>query len=169
MLVFLEISMLVLFPKAVTSLPAAMVPCFSPQLLPKLVTPRVTNGGDTLPDFPSRINCPTSTVSPFELVLSRPICFDLSAFTSKVEASYNRRKSVVRKTLPASPVATFYRTLIIFFLDILPLSLYANLLLALPSLPWRVAELLGLCEGSLFLHPSEGVGWHQPSIKPLQK
>ena len=158
-------------PKDKTFLATAMVPCSSTQLLPKLVTSSVTNGDVTFPHSPSHLNCPISTVSPLELVVSRSICFELSAFASKVQASYNCRtgKSVVRKTLPAAFVDTFYRTLIIFFLTVWPLSFYANLSLALQSAPWRVAQLLGLCEVPLHLHPSEWVGWHYHSIKPLQK
>ena len=97
------------------------------------------------------------------------ICFELSAFASKFKASYNCCKSVERKTLHAAPVDTFYRTLIIFFLTVLPLSLYANPVLALQYAPWHVAQLLGLSEIPLPLHPSEGVGWHHHSITPLQK
>ena len=50
---------------------------------------------------------------------------------------------------------------------VLPQRLYANLALALALLSalWRVASRLGLCEISLLLHTSEGVGWHHHSIK----
>ena len=82
-------------PKAGTYLPTAMVPCSSPLLLAKLVTPRVTNGSVTFPHFSSHLNCPIPTVSVLKLVLSRPI----------------------------------------FFLAVLPLSLYANLSLALQAAP----------------------------------
>ena len=102
-------------PKAGTSQPTAMVPCSSPQLLPKFFTPSVTNREVAFQHSPSHLNYSIPTVSPFELALSCPICFELSAFASKVKVSYNRRKSVVRKTFPAAPVGTFYRTLIIFF------------------------------------------------------
>ena len=146
-----------------------MVPYSSPQLLPKLVTYSVTNGDVTFRHSPSHLNCPISSVSPLELFLSCPICFELSAFASKVKASYNCRKSVVRKTLPAALVDSFHRTLIIFFLTVSPLSLYANLSLALQSALWREAELLGLCKIPLLLHPSEGVGRRHPSIRPIQK
>ena len=122
-----------------TSLPTVMVSCSSLLLLPKLVTPSVTNEDVTFPHYPSHLNCPIPTVSPFELVLSCPICFELSTFGSKVKASYNCHKSVVRKALPAARVDTFYRTTIIFFWTALPLSLYANLALALQFAPRRVA------------------------------
>ena len=106
--------------------------------------------------FPFHFNCPIPTVSPLELVLSSSACIELSAFASTVKASYNCRKSVARKTLPAALVYTFYRPLIIFFLTFLPSSIYVNLTLALQSAPWRVAQVLGLCEVPLLLHPSEG-------------
>ena len=78
-------------PKAGASPPTAMVPCPSPQLSPKLVTPGITNGDFTFPHSPSHFNGPVPTVSPLELVLSRPTCFELSAFVPKVKASYNCR------------------------------------------------------------------------------
>ena len=53
---------------------------------------------------------------------------------------------------------TFYWTLIISFLTVLPLSLYANLSLALQSASWRVAQLLGSLR-SFFASPSLGRGW----------
>ena len=105
-----------------------------------------------------------------ELVFSCPICFEFSALSSKLKASYNCRKSVVRKTLPTSSVDTIYRTLIISFLTVLFLCLYANLTFALQSAPWSVAQLLGLCEDRLLLHLLKRGGWHdwhQPSIKPV--
>ena len=146
-----------------------MVPRPSPQLSPKLVTPSITNGDVTFLHSPSNLNCLVPTISPLELVLSRLICFELSAFASKFKACYSCRKPVVRKSLPVSLVDTFYRPLIISFLSVLPLSLYANLCLVLQSTPWRVDQLLGLCKLPLFLHPLEGVGLHHQSIKPFQK
>ena len=160
MLISLEIRMLNLFPK----LDTAMVPCPSLQLSPKLVTPSITNGDSTFPHSPSHLNCSVPTVSPFELVLSRPICFELYAFAFKVKATNICRKSVVRKTLLTAPLDTFYRTLIIPFLTVLRLSLYANLSLALQSALWRVAQLLRLGEVPLLLDPSERVGLHHHSI-----
>ena len=152
MLVSLKICMLICF------LPTAMVPCFSPQLSRKLVTSSVTNGDVTFPHSPFHLNCPISTVSLLELVLSRPICFELSAFTSMVKAFYNCCKSASRKeNSSCSACATFYKPLIIFFLTALFLSLYANLSLALQSAPWHVAQVLSLCEIPLRLHPLEGI------------
>ena len=75
-----------------TFLATAMVRCSSPQLLPKLVTPSVTNGDVIFLNSFSHLNCPIPTVSPLKLVLSRPICFELSSFGSKVKAPYNCRK-----------------------------------------------------------------------------
>ena len=129
-----------------------MVSASSCQRFAKLVTPSVANGDVTFLHSPFYFNCPIATVFPLELVLSRPTCFELSAVASKVKASY--RKSIVRKTLPAALVDTFRKILIIFFLAVLLLSLYANLSLALKSAPWRVAQLLGLCKVPLLLHPS---------------
>ena len=97
MLVFLEISMLIFFPKLEPSCLLRWSLCFSPQLFPKLVTPSVTNGDVTFPHSSSHLNGPIPTVSPLELVLSCPICYELSAFAFKVEAYYNCRKSVSRK------------------------------------------------------------------------
>ena len=114
-------------PKPGTSLATAMVPGSSPQLLTKLVTPSVANGDVTFPHSPSHLNCPISTVTPLELVFSRPICFELSAVASKVKAFYSCRKSVVRKTLSAAPVDTFCSASIIFFLAVLLVSLNAIL------------------------------------------
>ena len=65
---------------------------------------------------------------------------------------------IVSKTLPAAPVRTFYRTLIISFLTVMPLSLQVNQSLALKFASRRVAQLLDLCEVPLLLHPSEGAG-----------
>ena len=143
-------------PKAEASLPSAMVRplCLSPAIT-KLVTSSITNEDLTFSQFLSHLNCFVPTVYPGDLVLSLPICFELSAFTSKVKAFYYCRKSVVK----------------IFFLQclwtpstglhhlfpVLPLSLYANLALALLSAPWCVVWLLGFCEVCLLLHLSEGV------------
>ena len=73
------------------------------------------------------------------------------------------------KTLPAVPVDTFYKTLIISFLIVLPLNLYANQSLVLQSGPWCVAQMLGIHEALLLLHPSKSVEYYHHSIKPLQK
>ena len=78
-------------PKAGSSL--ATVILVLSELLPKLITHSVTNGNVTFPHFASHLNCPTPTVSSLELVLSRPKCFELSAFASKVKASCNCCKS----------------------------------------------------------------------------
>ena len=122
------------------------------------------SGDATFPHSASHLNCPIPTVSLLELVLSH------LAFASTVKASYNCHKSVVRKTLPAALVDTFYRTLLIFFLTVLPLSLYANLSLALQSEPGRVAQNCWVCaKFRCFSILRKGVGWHHPSIKSLQK
>ena len=144
MLIYLEIKHHDFLPKPGTSLPTVMISCFSPQLLLKPVTPSITNVDVTFPQSPSHRNCPISAVSLLESVLSRPICFKLSTYASKVKTSYNCCKSVVRKTLPAAPVDTFCRTLIIFSFSVLPRSHYANLSLALQSAPCCVTQLLGL-------------------------
>ena len=86
-----------------------MVPCPFSQLSPKPVTPRITNRDVTFPHSPSNLNCTVPTVSPEQLVLSGPICFELFAFASLIKASYYRRKSVIRRTLPAAPVGTGHR------------------------------------------------------------
>ena len=98
-----------------------MVPCSSTQLMPKLAIPSCHKWRHYISTFPSHPNCPISTVFQLESVLSRLICFKISAFTSKAKASYKCRKSIARKTLPAAPVDTFCRTLIISFFTILPL------------------------------------------------
>ena len=85
-------------PKVGASLSTAIVPCPSAQLLPKLVTPSVTNEDVTFPHAPSHLKFPVPTVSRLEFVLLRSICFELFAFASKVKASYNFSKLVVRKT-----------------------------------------------------------------------
>ena len=51
--------------KAGTSLATAVVPCSSPQLLPKLVTFSVTNGDVTFPHSLSHLNFRISTVSSY--------------------------------------------------------------------------------------------------------
>ena len=145
-------------PKAGTSLATAIVHCSSLQLLPKFVTYGVTNGDVTFSHFPSHLKCPIPTVSPLELVLTRPICFELSAFACKAKDSYSCCYSVIGKNLPAAPMDTFYSFLIVFFLTVLHLSLYANPSLALKSALWPVAQLLGLRDVPLLLHSSERVG-----------
>ena len=69
----------------------------------------------------------------------------LSAFAFKGKDSYNCHKSVVTKTLAAAPVITFYRTLLIIsFLTALPLNLQSatwRMALALQSATWRKAQL----------------------------
>ena len=119
--------------------------CPSPQLMPKTVTPNITNGDVTFPHSPSHLNCPFPIVSSEELVLSCLISFELSTFTFMVKAIYNCCKSVVWKTFPAVPVDTFYRTLTISFLTVLLLSLYAILSLAQVLVPQRVVKVFGLC------------------------
>ena len=70
--------------------------------------------------------------------------------------------TVVRKTLPAALVDTFYRTLIIFFLTALPLSLYASLSLAMQSTPWRVAQLWVCVKFRCFLLLRKGLSGTTP-------
>ena len=85
-----------------------MIPCSSPQLLQNPLHPVSQMETSHLHNPPCHLNCPIPTVSPLELVLSRLISFELSVFASKVKAFYNCRKSFVRKTLPTTPVNTFY-------------------------------------------------------------
>ena len=137
--------------KAGASSRTAMVPCPSPQLSPQLDIPSITNGDVAFPNSSSHLNCP----------FLQFLCRNWSshapyAFASMVKASYYCHKSVVRKTLLAAPVDT--GLLIISLLTVLPLSLYANLSLPIQFAPWRVAQLFGLYEVPLLLHPSEGVG-----------
>ena len=73
--------------------------------------------------FPSHLNSAVPTVYPGKLFLSLPICFELSAFSSKVKAFHYRRKSVVKKVFPAAPMDTSHRTLIISFLSCLCASI----------------------------------------------
>ena len=101
MLVSFEISMPILFPK----LEPPWLLRWSLVLLLSYYqnsSPSVANGDVTFPHSPFHLNCPISTVSPMELVLSRLLCFEVSAFASYVKASYNSRKSVIRKTLAAA-------------------------------------------------------------------
>ena len=144
MLVSLEISTLILFPNLDPTCLLRWFLSLSPANAKKryIQYHKWRRHISTFP-FPSQ---PSHSYSfPEELVLSCPISFELSAFPSMVKAIYYCCKSVVRKTLHAAPVHTFYRTLTISFLPVLPLSLYAILSLALMSVPWRVAKLFGLC------------------------
>ena len=76
-----------------------------------------------------------------------------------VKAIYFCCKPVVWKTPPAVPVDTFYSTLTISFLTVLPLSLYAILSLALMSVPWRVIKQLGVSATFVcFSVPGKGLG-----------
>ena len=84
----------------------------------KPVTPSLTNSDVTYPHSPTHLNCPVPTVFPEELVHSRFVWFKLSAFASLIKASCYFRKLVVRKTLPAAHVNTFYRILIISLLTL---------------------------------------------------
>ena len=90
------------FRKTGASLTTSMVPCPSPQLLPKLVTHSMTNGDVTFPHSSSHFNCFIATVFLEELFLSRPICFELSDLASKVIISYYCSKSVLRKNSSCS-------------------------------------------------------------------
>ena len=105
-------------PIAAASLPTAMVrPLSLSPAIAKPVTPSITNGDVTFPHFPSHLNCTLPTVYSGESVFSLSICFELSAFASKVKAFYSSRKSVLKRFFPAAPVDTFYRILIISFLS----------------------------------------------------
>ena len=143
MLVSLEISMLILFPKLeppwLQRWLLVPLPCYFQNSLHSVSQMETSH---------FNIPPPTSTV-PFLQFLrwnwsSHAPYALISAVAFKVKASYNRRKSVVRKTLPAALAKTCYKTLIIFFLTVLLLSLYANLSLALQSARWSVAQLLSL-------------------------
>ena len=155
MMVFLQISMLIFFPKleppcllrwSLIPLPSYCQTCYT-----QYHKWRCHFSTFPLPSQLSRFNSLSG-----ELVLSLPTCFELSAFASMVKAFYYCCKSVVRKHFLAAPVDTFYRTLIISFLSFLWASV--NLSLTLQSAPWHVAWLLGLCKVSLLLHASEGIG-----------
>ena len=86
-----------------------------------------------------------------------------------VKTIYYSCKLVIWKTLPAAPVDTFYKTLTISLLTVLPLNLYAILSLALMSVPWRVAKLFGLSTIHLLLYPSKGVGKTTPLNQTASK
>ena len=124
-------------PKAGASLPCQLQWSFVPlPAIAKTRYTRITNGYVTFPHSPSHFNCPVI------LFLRRNwsfhvlhLCFKLSNFASMVKASYYCHE----KTLPAPPVNIFFRILILSFLPVLPLSLNANLFLALQFSPWRVA------------------------------
>ena len=107
--------------------------------------------------IPRNLNCSVYSFSGGIGTIS-PMCFELSARASMVKAIYYCCKSGVWKTLTGTLENTFYRTLTISFLTILPLSLYASLFLPVMSVPWRVAKLLGLGGILLLLHLLEGVG-----------
>ena len=91
---------------------------------------------------------------------SKPHMFRAFCIRFQGQSLLRCHKSAVMKTLPAAPVDTFYSTLIISFLAILPMSLYIN-------------RACGSNAGSLrsfFASTSLGrVGWHYHSIKQLQK
>ena len=95
MLVSLEINMLIHFPK--------LEP---PSLLRWSLAPLSSNCQNPLHSIsrmetshsPFYRDCPVPTVSQEELVFSRSICFELSAFASMVKTSYYCHKSVARKT-----------------------------------------------------------------------
>ena len=110
MLVSLEISKLVLFP-AYRDGPLSLSTAIT-----KPVIPSSTNGDVTFPHSSSFFNCTVFTVDPEELVLSRPICVELLHLRFQGQSPYYFCKLVVRKTVPAAPVDTFYTTLIISFL-----------------------------------------------------
>ena len=101
----------------------------TPQLSPKPVTPSITNEDVTFPHS-SHLNCPVPTVSPEELVLSRRICFELSAFASMVKVLTIVEVSRKENT-SCSACGHLLQDLHHLFFDYLPLSLYANLSLAL--------------------------------------
>ena len=156
MLVSQEISMQILFLKLE---PPHLLRWFLSlsQANAKNRSPSITNGDVTFPH-----SLPISTVPFLQFPRGNwsscvPYPLISPHFTSMIEAIYYCCKTVVRKTLPAAPVDTFYKSLTIFFLTVLPLIIYATLSLALKSLPWRVVKLFRLCEVCLLLYSSKGV------------
>ena len=157
MLVSLETSMLIFFSKL-----EFLVYCDGPlSLFLAIAKTRYTQYHKWrryISTYPSHLNCPVRTVSPQKLVFHAPVSFELSSFAFTVKASYYCRKSAVWKTLSAAPVDTFYGALTISCLTISPMSFNVIVFWARQSAPWRVVQLLGLCEVCLLLHPSKRVG-----------
>ena len=71
--------MLILFPACCDGLLSLS------QAIAKPVITSITHGAVKFPHSPYYLNCPVPTVYPEKLVLSRPICFELSAFPYKVK------------------------------------------------------------------------------------
>ena len=114
-----------------------MIPCPSPQLLPNLLHPvsQIETSHFHNP-LPFQLCCSYSfseEMGPLTSHTPYALSFPPSLQWSKL--LHCCHKSVVRKTLPAVPVDTFCRTLIIFFLTVCSLSLYAHLSLTLQSAP----------------------------------
>ena len=115
----------------------------------------------------SYLNYQVPEVSSEELLLSLPICCELSRLRCHGH-SFLRifTGSVGRRILLVVPVDTLYRTSIISSSTVLPLNLFVNLSLAplsildLWSRPWGVARLFGLRGVPPRPHPSEGVGYY---------
>ena len=133
MLVILEINILILFPKL-------ELPC----LLQWSLVP--------LHSYCQNSLHPVSQMETSPFPLSPPISTVTFLQFLRWNCSSHAWKVSRQETLPAAPVDTFCRTLIIIFLTVLPLSLNANLSLALQSAPWCVTQLLGLCKVSLLPH-----------------
>ena len=159
MLVSLEISMLILYPKLEPPLllrwSLVLLPSYSQN--PLYPVSQMGSSHFNNPPIPSELSLSYSFSVWIGLLTPHMRWAFRLRFNGHI-SYYNCRKLVVRKTLPAAHVNTLYRTLIIFFLTVLPLILYANLSLAQKSAPRRVAQLFSLCEASLLLHLSEEVG-----------
>ena len=108
--------------------------------------------------FPLPSQLPRSYSLSGELVHSRFICFELSAFASMVKAFHYCRESVGRKILYAAPVDTFYWSLIISFLS----SLWASMGIYIWFCSLHNGVWLNYWSANfaflLLLHPSKGVG-----------
>ena len=153
MLLSLEISMLILFPK----LEPPWLPrwsLFPLSAIAKPVTPSITNE-DIIFSLPSQLSCSynfSGEIGPLtpNMLWAFRLCFHDQTFLL-------RRKSVINKNFSCSACEQYtYRTLIISFLTVLPLGIYANLSFALHPGVWL--NCLGLREVPLLLHPSEEVG-----------
>ena len=150
MLVFLKISMMIVFPKLE---PLCLLRWFVVPLPSYRQNPSHPESQMETSHFHSP---PHISTVPFQHFLRRNWSSHVRyAFSPPPSLPANTptiscRKSVVRKTLPAAPVDTFYRILIISFSTVLHLSLYANLSLTPQYAPRRVAQRLGLFCSCLF-------------------
>ena len=90
MQISLEISMLIFLPKLEPPcLPRCSRVLFLSPAIAKTLYNQYHKSRYHISIFPSHLNCSAPTVSPLELVLSRSVCFELSAFAAKIKAFYN--------------------------------------------------------------------------------